>query len=199
MLERITCAFSDCIDTIIKSAESLSPAIEEAAGMIVNALVNEGKLLVCGNGSGASDAQDFASMLINRYERDRPSLPAISLSTDTSILTAVSRDSSYNEVFAKQIRALGTSDDLLVMISTDGKSSGLIQAIQAAHLREMHVIVLSGDDGGDVARLLQTDDIELRVPSNNSSRTQEVQRLILHCLCDLIDEHLFGFQGGNKL
>ena len=194
MLDRITQTFSDSIDAIIQSAEELPPAIIEAAGMIVNVLVNEGKVLVCGNGTGASDAQDFASKLLNRYERERPSLPAISLSTDTSTLTAISRDSNYNEVFAKQVRALGRSDDVLLMISTDGKSSSLIQAIQAAHSREMHVIVLSGGDGGDVARLLQPDDVELRVTSNTDARTQEVQRLILHCLCDLIDEHLFGLQ-----
>lgn len=194
MLDRITQIFSDSIDAIIQSAEDLPPVIVDAAEMIVNVLVTEGKVLVCGNGTGASDAQDFASKLLNRYERERPSLPAIALSTDTSTLTAVSRDSNYNEAFAKQIRALGMSDDLLLMISTDGKSSSLIQAIQAAHSREMHVIVLSGGDGGNVARLLQPDDIELRVPSHIAARTQEVQRLILHCLCDLIDEHLFGLQ-----
>lgn len=194
MLDRITQTFSDSIDTIIHAAEKLPSSIADAAGMIVNVLVNEGKVLVCGNGTGASDAQDFASKLLNRYERDRPSLPAIALSADSTTVTAISRDTHYNEVFAKQVKALGFSDDILVMISTDGKSSSLIQAIQAAHSREMHVIVLSGADGGDVARLLQPDDIELRVPSNIAVRTQEVHRLVLHCLCDLIDEHLFGLQ-----
>lgn len=194
MLDRITQTFSDSIDTIIHSAESLPTPIADAAAMIVNVLVNEGKVLVCGNGTGASDAQDFASKLLNRYERERPSLPAIALSADSATITAISRDTHYNDVFAKQVKALGFSDDVLVMISTDEKSSSLIQAIQAAHSQEMHVIVLSGADGGDVARLLQPDDIELRVPSDVAVRTQEVHRLVLHCLCDLIDEHLFGLQ-----
>jgi len=192
MLDRVTQTFSDSVDIIIQAAEKLPPVIIDAASMIVNALINEGKVLICGNGTGASDAQDFASKLLNRYERERPSLPAIALSADSTTVTAISRDAHYNEVFAKQIRALGFADDILVMISTDGKSSSLIQAVQAAHSREMHVIVLSGGDGGDIARLLQPDDIEIRIPSFCAVRTQEVHRLILHCLCDLIDENLFG-------
>ena len=192
VFDRVTKTFSDSIDTIIHAAENLPPLIVDASTMMVNSLINEGKILICGNGTSACDAQDFASKLINRHERERPSLPAIALSTDTAVLTSISRDSSYNEVFAKQIRALGTSSDVLFIISSDGKSSSVVQAIQAAHSREMQIIVLSGSDGGDVSRLLQQDNIELRVPCSTAPRIQEAHRLILHCLCDLIDEYLFG-------
>ena len=193
MVEKITQTFSDCIETIINTAENLAPLIDNAAKMIADVLANDGKIMVCGNGTGASDAQDFSSKLLNKYERERPSLPAIALSTDTSTLTAILHDGHHNEIFAKQIRALGVPDDVLLIISGKGKSFGLIQAVQAAHAREMHVIVLGSSNEGDIEILLNPTDIELYISSDVSARIQEVQRLVLHCLCDLIDTHLFGF------
>ena len=192
--ERVPRAFSDNIDTIMRAAESLPSLICDAADMISGVLVNDGKILICGNGTAASDALDLASKLLNRFEKERPSLPAIALPADAVTITSVSRDNGYNEVFARQIRALGNSGDLLLLFSADGKSSSLIQAVQAARLREMKIIALSGSDGGDLARLLQHGDVEIRVPSGKIPRVQEVHRLILHCLCDLIDHNLFNIQ-----
>lgn len=191
MLERITSHVSDSIDAKIRTAETLPPLIAQAAELIVNALVNEKKILTCGNGCSAADAQHFSSALINRFERERPSLPAIALTTDSSTITAIANDYSYNEVFARQIRALGQADDVLLAISTSGKSSNIVQAVQAAHDREMTVIALTGKDGGNMARLLHSEDIEIRAPSTVTARIQEVHLLVIHCLCDLIDECLF--------
>lgn len=191
MLERITSHVSDSIDAKIRTAETLPPLIAQAAELIVNALVNERKILTCGNGCSAAGAQHFSSALINRFERERPSLPAIALTTDSSTITAIANDYSYNEVFARQIRALGQADDVLLAISTSGKSSNIVQAVQAAHDREMTVIALTGKDGGNMARLLHSEDIEIRAPSTVTARIQEVHLLVIHCLCDLIDECLF--------
>lgn len=195
MLDHITSHFSDSIDAQIRAAEELPPYIAQAAELMVHSLVNEGKILVCGNGGSASAAQHFSSEMLNRFERERPGLPAIALSTDTSTLTSIACDYSYNEVFSKQIRALGQPGDILLVISASGRSPNLVQSIQAAHDREMAVVALTGQDGGNCARLLHPEDVEIRVPSNTVCRTQEVQLLVLHCLCDLIDEFLFGSVG----
>jgi D-sedoheptulose 7-phosphate isomerase len=144
-----------------------------------------------GHGS-AGDAQHFSSELLNRFERERPSLPAIALTTDSSTLTSIANDYSYNEVFSKQIRALGQPGDVLLAISTSGNSANVIQAIQAAHDREMIVVALTGRDGGGMASLLLPEDVEIRVPSTVTARIQEVHLLAIHCLCDLIDSQLFG-------
>ncbi len=192
MLDHITGLFSDSIDAQIRAAEELPPYIAQAAELIVHSLVNEGKILVCGNGGSAAVSQHFSSELLNRFERERPSLPAIALTTDTSTLTSIACDYSYNEIFSKQIRALGQPGDILLLISASGQSPNLVQSIQAAHDREMHVIALNGMDGGNCARLLQPDDVEIRVPNQSVTRIQEVHLLILHCLCDLIDEYLFS-------
>ncbi|MCK5894090.1 MAG: phosphoheptose isomerase [Endozoicomonadaceae bacterium] len=192
MLNRITSHFSDSIDAKIRSAETLPPLIAQASELIVNALMNENKILSCGNGGSAADAQHFSSEMLNRFERERPSLPAISLTTDSSVLTSIANDYSYNEVFARQIRALGQTEDILLAISTSGKSPNIVQAVQAAHDREMTVIALTGKDGSNMARLLHSEDIEIRVPSTVTARIQEVHLLVIHCLCDLIDESLFG-------
>ena len=191
MLERITSHVSDSIDAKIRTAETLPPLIAQAAELIVNALVNERKILTCGNGCSAADAQHFSSALINRFERERPSLPAIALTADSSTITAIANDYSYNEVFARQIRALGQADDVLLAISTSGKSSNIVQAVQAAHDREMTVIALTGKDGGNMARLLHSADIEIRAPSTVTAHIQEIHLLVIHCLCDLVDECLF--------
>jgi D-sedoheptulose 7-phosphate isomerase len=163
-----------------------------AADMMVEALLNGHKILVCGNGGSAADAQHFSAELLNRFERERPSLPAIALTTDTSTLTAIANDYSYDEVFAKQIFSLGQKGDILLAISTSGNSKSILSAIDSAHNRQMPIVTLTGKSGGELAALLQPQDIELRIPSNHTARIQESHLLILHCLCDLMDTRLFG-------
>ena len=192
MQSRIRQLFQASIESKEQAMQVLPPYLEQASYLMVNALLNEGKILCCGNGGSAGDAQHFSSELLNRFERERPSLPAIALTTDSSTLTAISNDYSYNEVFSKQIRALGQPGDVLLAISTSGNSASIIQAIQAAHDREMLVVALSGRDGGGMASLLLPEDVEIRVPGTSTARIQEVHLLAIHCLCDLIDNQLFG-------
>ncbi|MFL0806152.1 MAG: phosphoheptose isomerase [Oceanobacter sp.] len=190
--DRIIGHFGTSIETKASAAEVLPPFIERSAQIMVNTLLNGGKILTCGNGGSAGDAQHFSSELLNRFERDRPSLPAIALTTDSSTITSIANDYNYAEVFSKQIRALGNPGDVLLAISTSGNSANVVQAIQAAHEREMTVIALSGKDGGNMASLLTVDDVEIRVPSTVTARIQEVHLVVIHCLCDLIDCALFG-------
>ena len=192
MQSRIRQLFQASIETKQLAIDSLPPSIAEASLLMVNALLNEGKILTCGNGGSAGDAQHFSSELLNRFERERPSLPAIALTTDSSTITSIANDYSDNEVFSKQIRALGRPGDILLAISTSGNSANVIQAIQAAHDREMLVVALTGRDGGGMASLLLPEDVEIRVPSKVTARIQEVHLLAIHCLCDLIDHQLFG-------
>lgn len=191
-IERIKQFFEDSIKTKQLAAETLPAVIDAAGQRMVQALLSDHKILSCGNGGSAGDAQHFSSELLNRFERERPSLPAIALTTDTATLTAIANDYSYNEVFSKQIRALGNDGDILLAISTSGNSSNVIQAIQAAHDRGMSVIALTGRDGGNMVSLLETDDIEIRVAVNSTARIQEVHLLVIHSLCDFIDCALFG-------
>lgn len=192
MQRRIQHMFQASIETKQQALAVLPASIENASSLIVGSLLNEGKILACGNGGSAGDAQHFSSEMLNRFERERPSLPAIALTTDSSTITSIANDYSYAEVFSKQIRALGQAGDILLAISTSGNSANIVQAIHAAHDRNMHVIALTGRDGGQIAPLLLPDDIEIRVPSNVTARVQEVHLLIIHCLCDLIDHQLFG-------
>lgn len=192
--ERIQQHFQHSIETKISSQSVLPPAIERASQLMVNALLSGGKILTCGNGGSAGDAQHFSSELLNRFERERPSLPAIALTTDSSTVTSIANDYSYNEIFSKQIRALGNAGDVLLAISTSGNSANVVQAIAAAHDRDMHVVALTGRDGGNMAALLQPEDAEIRVPSQVTARIQEVHLVVIHCLCDLIDYQLFGPQ-----
>ena len=191
-IERINQLFSDSIKTTQLAAETLPAVIASAGQKLVQALLADRKILTCGNGGSAGDAQHFSSELLNRFERERPSLPAIALTTDSSTLTSIANDYSYNEIFSKQIRALGQEGDILLAISTSGNSSNVIQAIQAAHDRSMSVVAMTGKDGGNMASLLETDDIEIRVHSRSTARIQEVHLLIIHSLCDYIDCALFG-------
>jgi len=190
--ERITHLFDQSIETKAASRDILPHIIAQAGEMIVQTLLADGKVLSCGNGGSAGDAQHFSSEMLNRFERERPSLPAIALSTDTSTLTSIANDYSYNEIFSKQIRALGRENDILLAISTSGNSANVVQAVQAAHDRQMRVVAMTGRDGGDIARLLQPEDIEIRVPSTSTARIQEVHLLVIHALCDYIDQALFG-------
>ena len=166
--------------------------IQHAGNCIVQSLLNEGKILSCGNGGSAGDAQHFSAELLNRFEKERPGLPAVALSTDSSTLTAIANDYHYNEIFAKQVTALGQSNDVLLAISTSGNSANVIEAIKAAHDRKMSVVALTGRDGGALAGQLREKDVEIRVPSDRTARVQEVHLVVIHCLCDFIDTQLFG-------
>ena len=184
--------FADSIDTKREAASLLDAPLAAGVGVMAAALVSGGKILACGNGGSAGDAQHFAAELVGRFERERRGLAAISLATDTSILTAVANDYSYEQVFSKQVEALGNPGDVLLAISTSGNSGNVLAAIDAAHAREMRVIALTGKDGGKIAKLLRADDIEIRVPAERTARIQEVHLLAIHCLCDGIDFSLLG-------
>ncbi len=190
--DRIISHFTASIQTKQDAVNSLGEIIEYASQKIVEALVNDKKVLTCGNGGSAADAQHFSSEMLNRYERERPALPAIALSTDSSTITSIANDYHYDEVFAKQIRALGQPGDVLLIYTTSGNSGNVVKAAKAAHDREMLVIALSGKDGGVLAQVLNEADIEIRIPSGVTARIQEVHLLVSHCLCDLIDHQLFG-------
>lgn len=192
--QRVKALFEASLQTKTDAALVLPECISLAAQAMVQALLNNGKILTCGNGGSAGDAQHFSSELLNRFERERPSLPAIALTTDSSTLTSIANDYSYNEVFSKQVRALGQKGDILLAISTSGNSANVIEAIHAAHDREMLVVSLTGRDGGLMADIRSDSDIEIRVPSEITARIQEVHLLAIHCLCDLIDHQLFGGQ-----
>ncbi len=168
----------------------MPPLIAKAADMLSKHLQNGHKILACGNGGSAADAQHFSAELLNRFERERAPLSAISLTTDTSTLTSIANDYHFNHIFSKQILALGQPGDILLAISTSGDSPNILEAIRAAHQKQMLVLALTGKNGGQLASLLQPTDLELRVPHNRTSHIQEVHILILHCLCDLIDHLL---------
>ena len=189
---RIRNHFLDSIETKRNALEELIIPIKHAANCISDSLLNEGKVLSCGNGGSAGDAQHFSAELLNRFEIERPGLPAVALTTDSSTLTAIANDYEYDQIFSKQILALGTNRDVLLAISTSGNSSNIIKAVQAAHERNMLVLSLTGNKGGKLAKLLKGDDIEIRVPSDRTARIQEIHLLVIHCLCDIIDAILFG-------
>ncbi|EDY87712.1 phosphoheptose isomerase [gamma proteobacterium HTCC5015] len=184
--------FEASIEAKQRSLETLIPTIAKAAQLCAQQLSSGQKILSCGNGGSAGDAQHFSSELLNRYSMERPPLPAVALTTDSSTLTSIANDYSYEEVFSKQIKALGNSGDILLAISTSGNSRNVVQAIEVAHDREMPVISLTGKDGGAMATLMRPGDIEIRVPSDVTARIQEVHLVVIHCLCDLIDQQLFG-------
>jgi D-sedoheptulose 7-phosphate isomerase len=190
--ELIISHFSSSIQTHQDAMAEISEVIGYASQKIVNALLNDNKILTCGNGGSAGDAQHFSSEMLNRFERERPALPAIALTTDTSTITSIANDYHFDEVFSKQLRALGQSGDILLAYTTSGNSANIVKAIATAHDKEMQVIAITGKDGGKVASILTETDIEIRVPSTSTARIQEVHLLISHCLCDLIDHQLFG-------
>lgn len=184
--------FAESIAIKQAAADQLTQGITGAGQLMSQALLDEGKILSCGNGGSAGDSQHFSSELLNRFEMERPGLPAVALTTDTSTLTSIANDYSYEDVFAKQVRALGRQNDVLLAISTSGNSENVCRAIVAAHERAMKVVALTGRDGGRMAGLLADDDVEIRVPANRTARIQEVHLLVIHCLCDLIDTTLLG-------
>ena len=189
---RVKAQFAESIEVKQASAEALPERIAAGGLLMGQALQNDGKILSCGNGGSAGDAQHFSSELLNRFERERPGLPGIALTTDSSTLTSIANDYAYEDIFSKQVRALGREGDVLLAISTSGNSANVNRAIQAAHERNMQVVALSGKDGGPMAGLLQAGDVEIRVPADRTARIQEVHLVASHCLCDLIDEFLFG-------
>jgi phosphoheptose isomerase len=193
LIARLQQLFSASIEAKIAAADALPESIAAAAQCMANALLTGHKILCCGNGGSAADAQHFAAELINRFERERPPLPAISLTTDTSTLTSIANDYHFDEIFSKQVRALGQSGDILLAISTSGQSNNIVQAITAAHDADMIVIALSGKNGGMMAEALDPErDIEIRVPHAQTARIQEVHLCVIHYLCDLIDNQIFG-------
>jgi len=191
-IDRVRRHFADSAQLKIDAAEALAPAIARAAQLLTRCLLSDGKILACGNGGSASDAQHFAAEMIGRFERERPELPAISLATDTSILTAVSNDYAFDQIFAKQVRALGAKGDVLLAISTSGNSGNVLAAIDAAHDREMRVVAMTGKGGGRIGAMLSTEDVHLCVPHDRTARIQEVHLLMIHCLCDAVDHALLG-------
>lgn len=168
------------------------PSLEAAGRLCAEAIAADGRILACGNGGSAADAQHFSAELLNRFVRERRPLPAIALTTDSSTLTSIANDYAYDEVFAKQVQALGRCGDLLLAISTSGNSPNVLRAIEVAHDGGLRVIALTGRDGGAIAGMLRDGDIELRAAHADTARIQEVHILLLHCLCDAIDELLFG-------
>lgn len=190
--KRIKAHFADSARLKQEAAEAMAPHIARAAGLLTDCLFADGKILSCGNGGSAADAQHFAAELVGRFERERPELPAIALSTDTSLMTAVANDYSFEQVFAKQVRALGGKGDVLLAISTSGNSANVVAAVQAAQEREMHVVALTGKGGGRMGELLGPGDVHLCVPHDRTMRIQEVHLLTIHCLCDAIDATLLG-------
>ncbi|RZU97900.1 phosphoheptose isomerase [Spiribacter vilamensis] len=190
--ERIAQQFHASIQTKQSALDQIPSFIEQAGRAMVDCLQREGRILSCGNGGSAGDAQHFSSELLNRFEMERPGLPAIALTTDSSTLTSIANDYDFNEIFARQIRALALPGDVVLAISTSGGSDNIIRAIEAAHDRGARVVALSGRNGGPMALKLGPDDVEIRVPAEVTARIQEVHLLIIHCLCDLIDHQLFG-------
>ncbi len=192
MDQRVITLFHESIEAKMHAGEHLAPLIASASHLLVNALLSEKKILTCGNGISAAQAQIFTACLIHRFEQERPSLPAFNLGADFTTQTAIASESSANDIYAKQIRALGNAGDVLLLLTSTGKSSSLLQAVSAAHDKDMQVIALTAGDGGDIAALLDTNDVELRAPLNSKPRIHEVHLLTLFCLCDLIDQQLFG-------
>jgi len=192
LTDRVNTLFTNSIQTKTEAQSELAEPIVQAAELMVTRMLDGNKIMSCGNGGSAADAQHFSSEMLNRFERERPGLPAFALSTDSSTLTSIANDYDYDEIFAKQVRALGQPGDLLLAISTSGESPNINAAIEAAHEKDMHVVTLSGKDGGRMATLLKDGDHEIRVPSETTARIQEVHLLVIHCLCDLIDHQLLG-------
>ena len=194
LISRIGQHFADSAQTKLDAAEIMAGPLAQAAELMVSCLIGNGKVLACGNGGSAADAQHFAAELVGRFEVERQGLAAIALTTDTSIMTAVGNDYGYNAVFERQVRALGQSGDVLLAISTSGNSPSIIEAIRAAHDNDLRVVALTGKGGGQMGGMLRDGDIHLCVPSSRTARIQETHLLSIHCLCDAIDCLLLGVE-----
>jgi D-sedoheptulose 7-phosphate isomerase len=195
MLEqRIEQQFIDSADLKYQSAQTLSKPIAAAVGALLMCVTGGGKVMACGNGGSAADAQHFAAEFVGRFERERPELGAIALSTDSSILTAIANDYHFDQIFSKQVRALGQPGDVLLAISTSGNSRNVLAAIESAHERDLIVVALTGKGGGKIGQVLRETDVHICVPHDRTARIQEVHLLVLHCLCDGVDSQLLGEQ-----
>ena len=194
-IQRVKNNFLESIQIKTESLEKLAPRIADAAGVMASCLLDNHKIMACGNGGSAADAQHFSSEMLNRFEMERPGLPAIALTTDSSTLTSIANDYQYADIYSKQILALGQKQDILLAISTSGESDNIIHAIDAAHDRNMIVIALTGKDGGQIRDLVSANDIEICVPAKSTARIQEVHIMIIHSLCDLIDLQILGQDG----
>src|SRR5690606_30321723 len=192
MTSRMTSHFRDAMAACEASMQALSAPLASAVDMLFAALANNGKILACGNGGSAADAQHFIAELVGRFERERLPLAGIALNTDTAILTAVGDDYGFEEIYERQVGALGQPGDLLVAMSTSGNSANVVRAVQAAHDREMSVIALTGKGGGVISELLTAHDVHLCVPNDRTMRIQEIHALMLHAMCDGIDALLLG-------
>ncbi|MDH3509432.1 MAG: phosphoheptose isomerase [Gammaproteobacteria bacterium] len=190
--ERIISHFEESIAVKQQALAALTPQIEAASQVMIKVLDSGGKILSCGNGGSAGDSQHFSAELLNRFEMERPGLAAIALTTDSSTLTSIANDYAYDQVFSKQVQALGKDGDCLLAISTSGNSENVVKAVHAAHQQSMRVVAMTGCDGGDIRQILATGDVEICVPSDRTARIQEVHLVVIHCLCDSIDQTLFG-------
>ena len=189
---RVQKTFHDSISTTQAAVESLTPLISAASSMMIQALSSDCKILACGNGGSAADAQHFSAELLNRFERERPGLPGLALTTDTSTLTSIANDYHFDEIFAKQVRALGKPGDILLGITTSGNSPNVIRAVEAAHQRGINCVILNGRAGGKLSGLVRETDVNICVNGATTARIQEVHGIIIHCFCDLIDFGLLG-------
>ncbi|HOG03565.1 MAG TPA: phosphoheptose isomerase [Accumulibacter sp.] len=194
LTDRISQHFKESAQTKLDAVELLAAPIAEGIEAMVGSLLNNGKILACGNGGSAADAQHLAAELVGRFEVERHELAAIALSTDTSVISAIANDYGYKAVFAKQVRALGQPGDILVAISTSGNSPNVIEAINAAHENDLRVIALTGKGGGAIGEILRDSDVHICVPAERTARIQETHLLIIHCLCDGIDCLLMGVE-----
>ena len=194
LVSRVNAHFAESANLKLAAAEPLAEPVARAGALLAEALRSGGKALSCGNGGSAADAQHFAAELVNRFEMERPPLAAVALSTDTSTLTSIANDYAYEQVFAKQVRAIGRRGDVLLAISTSGNSPNVVEAVKAAHELGVRVIALTGNGGGKMAALVTADDVHVCVPHKKTARIQEVHLLVLHCLCDGVDFQLFGQQ-----
>lgn len=192
--QRIQQQFFDSADLMYAAADVLSKPIADAVEALMGCITAGGKLMVCGNGGSASDAQHFAAEFVGRFERERPGLAALALTTDTAILTAIGNHYDFNSIFSKQVQALGTPGDVLIAISTSGNSANVLAAVQAAHAKDMTVVALTGRTGGQLGALLMDTDVRICVPHDRTARIQEIHGLVLHCLCDAVDQQLLGEQ-----
>jgi len=190
--KRIAKHFKDSAEIKLRVKDALAQPIANGAQMFFDCVTNDGKILCCGNGGSAADAQHFAAELLNRFEKERPGLACVALTTDSSVLTSIANDYDYNLIFSKQVRALGLPGDALLAISTSGHSQNVVAAIHAAHERNMRVVALTGRDGGEMARVLREGDVLICVDTQSTARIQEVHLVVLHSLCDIIDYLLLG-------
>jgi D-sedoheptulose 7-phosphate isomerase len=190
--ERVRHLFGVNIESKIAMADTLAPAIAQAAQKLVNCLLNGHKILLCGNGGSAANCLHFSVAMLNHFDVERPPLPVMALVHDMPFMTSMANEGHYEEMFARQIQALGQENDILIVLTTTGNSNSILNAVNAANEKGIDTIALSGRDGGTLSNHLGPEDIELRTAGNTAARIRETHLFVLHCFCDLIDQSLFG-------